>query len=306
MNNAPHFSIIVPIYKTEAYLSRCVESILQQDWCDFELILVDDGSPDNCPALCDKFARQDNRVKVIHQENAGVSVARNAGLAAAKGKWIWFVDSDDYIKPGALSALSIQPAADLYIFNTKLNEFSSCTYDQLLEQHYFTYHLGFAPWNKLYKREIISTHKLVFDSEETIGEDLLFNLQYYQFCNQLKFIKNDYYVYDLREGSAMTTASTERHVNQMRLFRKIKNLLQNQITPLNMGILYFMHLISGLNQSAEGGMSRRERAKLAHEYLQDFPGDNQLYRRALSVFLRNEHASFLGKLNIKLQLFKIK
>ena len=303
MMNTPHFSIIVPVYKTEAYLSRCVESILQQDFRDFELILVDDGSPDHCPALCDKFAQRDNRVKVIHQENSGVSAARNAGIAAAKGTWIWFIDSDDYIKPGALSGLSIQPTADLYIFNTKLNESCTCTYDQLLELHYFTYHLGFGPCNKIYKREIISTNKLVFDTEETIGEDLHFNLQYYQYIHRLQFINTDYYVYDVREGSAMTTYTPERHVNQMRLFSKIRNMLQGKITPLNMGILYFMHLISGLNQSAEGGLSRRERAKLAHYYRSDFPGDSQLYRRALSVFLQNEHASLLGKLNLRLLLF---
>ena len=302
MNDSPHVSIIVPVYKTEAYLSRCVESILQQDCGDFELILIDDGSPDNCPALCDAFARQDSRVKVIHQVNAGVSAARNAGMAVANGTWIWFVDSDDYINPCALSALSNLRPADLYIFNTPFHEVCFCSCDQLLEQHYFTYHLGFAPWNKLYNRNIINSHNLRFDTEETIGEDLLFNLHYYRYCNRLKFINKNYYIYDVREGSAMTSASSERHVNQMRLFRKIRNLLQGRITPINLGVLYFMHLVSGLNQSAEGGLCRRSRAKLARKYRHDFPGDNCLYERALAVFLQNERASLLGKLNLRLLL----
>lgn len=91
------FSVIVPVYKVEDYLERCIKSILQQTYKDFELILVDDGSPDNCGIMCDEFAKKDDRIIVIHQENAGLSAARNAGLAIARGKYILFVDSDDWI-----------------------------------------------------------------------------------------------------------------------------------------------------------------------------------------------------------------
>ena len=96
---APLLSIIVPVYKVENYLPKCIDSILAQTFTDFELILVDDGSPDNCPALCDAAAEKDARVRVIHQKNGGLSAARNAGLDAARGAWIGFVDSDDYIAP---------------------------------------------------------------------------------------------------------------------------------------------------------------------------------------------------------------
>ena len=94
----PELSIIVPVYKTEAYLERCVTSILNQSYKDFELILVDDGSPDKCPDICDEYARNDTRINVLHQKNFGVSVARNTGLDAATGDYITFVDSDDYIE----------------------------------------------------------------------------------------------------------------------------------------------------------------------------------------------------------------
>lgn len=95
----PEISIIVPVYKTERFLSACISSILAQTFTDFELILVDDGSPDSCPALCDAAAAKDSRIRVIHQKNRGLSVARNAGLDAAEGEWIAFVDSDDTIMP---------------------------------------------------------------------------------------------------------------------------------------------------------------------------------------------------------------
>lgn len=95
----PKLSIIVPVYKVEKHLSRCVNSILNQTFNDLELILVDDGSPDKCPELCDQFAQRDARVRVIHKENGGVSTARNAGLAAVCGMYIAFVDSDDWLEP---------------------------------------------------------------------------------------------------------------------------------------------------------------------------------------------------------------
>lgn len=93
--NTDLVSVIVPVYNTEQYLEECVESVLNQDYSNIELILVDDGSPDNCPELCDAYAEKDKRVRVMHQRNAGVSCARNAGLAVAKGRWILFLDSDD-------------------------------------------------------------------------------------------------------------------------------------------------------------------------------------------------------------------
>ena len=98
-------SVIIPVYKVEKYLCRCVDSVLEQTYTNMEIILVDDGSPDNCPIMCDEYARQDSRVKVIHQENAGLSGARNAGIDMAQGQWLAFVDSDDYLAADFLERL---------------------------------------------------------------------------------------------------------------------------------------------------------------------------------------------------------
>ena len=98
-------SVIIPVYKVEEYLCRCVDSVLAQTYTNMEIILVDDGSPDNCPVMCDEYARQDSRVKVIHQENAGLSGARNAGIDMAQGQWLAFVDSDDYLAADFLEQL---------------------------------------------------------------------------------------------------------------------------------------------------------------------------------------------------------
>ena len=101
----PEISVIVPVYKAEQYLDRCVKSILEQTYQNFELILVDDGSPDNSPSLCDEWAKNDNHIYVIHKENGGASSARNAGLKIAKGSWIAFADSDDWLDRTALKTL---------------------------------------------------------------------------------------------------------------------------------------------------------------------------------------------------------
>ena len=102
---SPEISVIVPVYKVEAYLDRCVDSILGQDFADLEILLIDDGSPDNCGAMCDAYAAQDSRVRVIHRENGGLSAARNTGIEAARGEYLCFIDSDDFIEPAMLSTL---------------------------------------------------------------------------------------------------------------------------------------------------------------------------------------------------------
>ena len=117
------FSVIVPIYNIEKYLSRCIDSVLSQTFADFELILVDDGSPDNCPKICDEYAKKDPRIKVVHKENGGLVSARQAGLSIADGDYIFNLDGDDAITPDALiSAYQIikDTKADMVSFSYRI------------------------------------------------------------------------------------------------------------------------------------------------------------------------------------------
>ena len=132
-------SVVVPVYNVEEYLDQCVESLVGQTYKNLEVILVDDGSPDNCPAMCDEWAERDNRIKVIHKENGGVSSARNAALDIASGDYIGFVDSDDWIEPDMYEILiknakkydaDISRCAGLFDYcdrSEEYNEVSSCT-----------------------------------------------------------------------------------------------------------------------------------------------------------------------------------
>lgn len=183
-------SVIIPVYKTAPYLHRCVESVLAQTFSDFELILVDDGSPDECGSICDGYAANDSRVKVIHKNNGGVSSARNAGLDAAEGDFVFFCDSDDWLSPEILEkAINIcNSGFDICAFghasvsgNILINR---CVKEniqrdsehlkekdiiELIENNYLT-----APWAKLISRALIADNR--FDTSLTFGEDMVFNL----------------------------------------------------------------------------------------------------------------------------------
>ncbi len=170
----PKISVIVPVYKVEAYLDRCVESILAQTFSDFELILVDDGSPDNCPVLCDQWAQKDDRITVIHQENRGLSAARNAGIdwafANSDSQWLSFVDSDDWIHPQFLEILDQaveQTNTLIAVCSFQQTEKETVSHasvqpDRFSVEDAMDFYLrepvvGVVAWNKLYNKRLFST-----------------------------------------------------------------------------------------------------------------------------------------------------
>ena len=171
----PTVTVIIPVYKVERYLDACVESVVRQSYADLEILLVDDGSPDRCPALCDAWAEKDPRIKVIHRENGGLSAARNSGIDAAMGEFLLFVDSDDLLEPDAVRRAvdaQRQQDADLVIFNlTYVDEanrplpqpdFSGFTDEILDEDGVWQRCFALAEtriyyvvaWNKLYRRSL--------------------------------------------------------------------------------------------------------------------------------------------------------
>lgn len=196
MNSQPKISVIVPVYKTEGLLDRCVESIVGQTYKNLEIILVDDDSPDNCPAMCDEWAEKDSRIRVIHKENGGVSSARNAALDIATGDYIGFVDSDDWIEPEMYSSL-IQKISEsgknIALCSYYAVEISGeryecrCVVDKevLDKDDYFRFIVlggdGGYIWNRLYDADILK--EVRFDEDIWYSEDLLFNFKTAQKSN---------------------------------------------------------------------------------------------------------------------------
>lgn len=186
-------SIIIPVYNVEKMLPKCVDSMLGQTYTDWELILVDDGSKDSSGRVCDAYAEKDDRIRVFHKENGGVSSARNLGLAEAKGNYVGFIDSDDWVDSTYLADFGIDKVeADFYIsgalYNTYGTDYSYKKYKkafckdiQEIKETFFEQGLeanGY-PWGKLFKLSIIKENHLSFNESMTINEDHLFVFQFY-------------------------------------------------------------------------------------------------------------------------------
>lgn len=178
----PLVSIIVPVYKVEAYIQECIDSILSQDFTNFELILVNDGSPDNCGAICDANAAKDSRIRVIHQENQGVTRARANGVTAARGEFISFVDGDDMLLPHALEVLIEPIAPDIDIILGKFAGYACPSAGAICKEEFqkmsaimTAYHVG--PIAKLYRTTLFGNDVFDLPRELRMGEDAVMNIR---------------------------------------------------------------------------------------------------------------------------------
>ncbi|MBO4654863.1 MAG: glycosyltransferase family 2 protein [Bacteroidales bacterium] len=239
MEHTPAISIIVPVYKVEQYLRRCLDSIQNQTFTDWECILIDDGSPDNSGSICDEYAQKDKRFRVIHQENKGVSAARNAGLNVARGEWISFVDSDDYLYPDALKDLfgAIQPECLVvsgiqFSDGQKKQTYTSHTADvnEYVSKLFQDSDLGYLGYlfPKLYDASIIKEKNIRFDEAISYNEDRLFVLQYVLNCKNVIFSNGIAYNYNQRNDSAMgivRNSYNPRMITELIAFEKMLEIL---------------------------------------------------------------------------------
>lgn len=230
----PNVSIIMPVYNAEKGLGRCLDSILAQEYSDFELIAVDDGSKDASGAILDSYAAKDHRVHPVHQTNGGVSHARNHGIALAKGKYIQFVDADDYLPVDSTKTLvrvAEEHAADLVVaaFYRVVGTYLSIKYDidttdVLTQKEYASYMMNKPAdfyygvlWNKLYRRDIIRKQKLAMDEQLNWCEDTVFNLEYLLHCQRVAATPVPVYYYVKNEGSLVASAAGDmKTVRQMK------------------------------------------------------------------------------------------
>ncbi len=214
----PTVSIIVPVYNAEASIRRCVDSILGQQFTDFELLLVDDGSKDGSGAICDAYAAADSRVRVFHKENSGVSDTRNRGIQQAQGVYLQFLDSDDWITPDATKLL-VQTAeahscdlviSDFYrVVGERVSRKGDIDEDRVLTREEYAAHMMEQPadfyygvlWNKLYRRDIVAAHGLRMDPDISWCEDFLFNLEYIRHAERFYALQVPIYYYVKTKGS---------------------------------------------------------------------------------------------------------
>lgn len=222
----PLISIIVPIYKVEAYLERCVESLRAQTYVNLEIILVDDGSPDKCPDICDAYAGKDERIRVIHQKNAGLSGARNAGIDLAEGEYLAFVDSDDYVAPDFIRSLyeilketgcAIGQCRFAYVQGEPLKSEPGSSFriyrgESLMEQLYgpeeeATFFV--VAWNKLYRRELFEQIRYPLGR---IHEDEATTYRLFHEGKKLAFLDRALYGYNTENAGSITSGFSEKRL----------------------------------------------------------------------------------------------
>lgn len=245
-SNTPLVTIIVPVYNAQEYLHRCIGSLLEQSFVDFELLLINDGSKDNSGVICDEYAAKDERIRVFHKENGGVSSARNLGLDNAKGIWISYVDSDDWVAKDYLKNLvgHAKIGIDLVIsFPTYIYTDGSSSkpnyLSKLVDEHNFekifvehSMHQNTSPWSKLFRREIIESANIRFCEDMHIGEDLLF-LYTYMLSTAKIYISSDtdyFYSYDLETS---LTKRVNSYKSEYAGYKNIKQVVEDLIKIRN-------------------------------------------------------------------------
>lgn len=215
MMNNPIISIVVPVYNVEKYLHCCIDSILSQTYTDFELILIDDGSKDKSGIICDEYSKKDERIRVSHKANGGVSAARNSGIDKAKGKYIVFIDADDWIRTDYLAQFMEHVSdADLLIAYYKyvgcipdakqldiedITRMAAISIDEMFRIPF----LMTAPWAKMYRTDIIKENGIRFNENLIWGEDMCFVSDYLCRSNGFSLIDNVGYMYRCFNGSAI-------------------------------------------------------------------------------------------------------
>lgn len=289
----PKVSIIIPVYNVEKYLDKCIESAIRQTLQDIEIILVDDGSPDNCPKLCDEYAKADSCIKVIHKKNEGLGFARNSGLEIATGEYVTFLDSDDFVDLEAYEELyNIAKENSLDIIRFECNRFINennyrigSRYKDKVEIHTGTDILReialniFAPsvyspkeslrFNgsscfALFRREIITNNKIVFPSErEILGEDYIFCFKFMLFANRFGFIDRTYYHYRINPDSLTQKAKLDKITKAVYNCKYIIALLREYNFPESANtypILYFINTVRVLTyQIMCSGLSLKDK-----------------------------------------------
>lgn len=271
-NKTPSISVIVPIYNSDKYLQRCIDSILSQDFEDFELLLIDDGSTDNSGDICDKYAEKDMRVRVFHKKNGGVSSARNLGIENAKGEWVVFIDSDDWV----INSLW----CDNYISDVDMiitsyidcrGEDADILYDYIITDDEVAAYLQSTigrnilrgPIAKLFKTDIINRNQLRFCEQMQLGEDTLFVRQYLMQVERIQICNAVFYVVSESFSLSAGLLPVDKAIYAIEaLYNALENLelergIQVTDVKLNDVRFFFIRVLKHLSLEKESFHNRR-------------------------------------------------
>lgn len=287
----PAVSVIVAVYKAEAYLKRCVDSLLAQTFVDFEILLIDDGSPDRSGEMCDDYARQDRRVRVIHKENGGVSSARQCGLDNARGEYVIHADPDDWTEPEMLEEMyrkakeedADMVICDYYVESENNSEYVMQSYSPDVSMRIcdFFYHFDGVPWNKLVRRSCFVEYGISYPKGMLNNEDVYVNMCLISRGVRLAQISKAFYHYDKTINlSSLSSRSVEKLLEQDYLFFQ---LLQTQLTQTQFSLIELRLRLRLLSKSILVG----------GDYLKNFHNNFALVRQNLNAHFISKKSRLL-------------
>ena len=312
-------SVIVPIYNVEKYLNKCIESIINQTYKNLEIILVDDGSPDNCPQICDEYAKKDGRIKVIHKENGGLSSARNVGIDVAMGEYLTFIDSDDYVEPNFIEVLYqslVNNDADISMCGInkiqadKIQEI--IVENQILDKdsfwNFFYYGngtpIGVVAWNKIYKKNIFKDIRYPLGK---INEDEFVIHKIVDKCNKISITNEALYNYIQRDGSII---HSKKSIKNLDVYEALENrlvyFLDNNMYELAYAIL--MSIISRIyDLHREVDFNYKQYKKNFKKYSTELLKENLSFEKKFKMLLCYYSPSFyLFLCKVKSKILDIK
>lgn len=312
MKKNPLVSVIIPIYDVEIYLAKCIESVLAQTYHSLEVFLVNDGSPDNCGSICDEYAQKDNRIVVIHKKNGGLSDARNVAIDIAKGEYITFVDSDDYISPYYIETLlDLATESDCDIAVTSLVQFQegeeiaiqSCNYNkkvfevnEAINEMFYQGSFDNSAWAKLYHRSLFSS-----GIRYPIGilyEDLATTYKLFLLANKVAFSNRKTYFYLIRSNSIEGSPFNEKKMKSVLFIigelEKFKKSNPEFLDPINCRIMSF--LLHVLFETNKGSKSEKELFLLVKKYRMSVLKNSRARKKTIIASL----LSFLGISTLRL------
>ena len=309
---SPLFSIIVPVYNVEKYIDKCLDSILNQSFMDWEVMLIDDGSRDSSGKICDEYAKKDRRFHVFHKENGGVSSARNLGLDNARGEWIWYIDPDDWIADDALATLAAvvhKNEPDCVIFGIKYyDEKGICTGEEVrsalcakkedvIESH------DYAPQSILQKRSVLESYHIRFTHGIRMGEDLELQYKFLITCKHPIRIPDTLYFGLRRMGSAMLNPRSTQNAAE-----DIPRVLSNIIRFIeDNNVQESVWLASRINRTFKSAMSMNfyiPNPKTIHLQKVIRESNSKLKKRGFHLY--SDMAIKIGVLNVNLYFLFLK
>jgi len=277
-------SVIIPIYNTDEFLRRCVDSVLDQDFDDYEILLIDDGSTDNCAAICDEYKLQ-NKIRVIHKSHGGVSSSCNVGIDYARGKYLMFCDSDDYVEKDWISvlykAIEENPSSFVFCAFFKENNYESKpvrlsdgeVYQRYTNKEYFLmYRKGFSAyrWNRIFLRDKV-LGKIRFDESISVGEDVLFNIEYLKTCDCFLYVDKLLYHWMNNGNNSLSRAYNAKYYDDIKklYFPRVSVIADKDSQEFYNGYFYRFYACIDVVNDDRNTMTDKEKKKYIRYILHD-------------------------------------